>query len=152
MCHTCPTRPTLQGLGTVHLVYWISNTLSVVPRCASMYVNVLLCTSMYFNVPQCTFSLYLDVCWISNNWTISSLYLNIHWCTSMCLDVHQCTSIYLNIPRCAGYQTVEPSLLCTSMWSLCSDCQLLYLNSHELHSGHSNGAIYQGSQARNIDL
>ena len=30
--------------------------------------------------------------------------------------------------------------------------ELLYLTSHELHSGHSNGAIYQGSQARNIDL
>ena len=106
MCHTCPTRPTLQGLGTVHLVYWISNTLSVVPRCASMYLNVLLCTSMYFNVPQCT-SMYLffvprcmlDIKQLDHLFVVPQyMYIGVPQCASMYLNVPQCTWTYLDVP------------------------------------------------------
>ena len=75
-------------------------------------------------------------------------------CTSMYLGVPQCTScLYLNVWRISNGWTVSTLYLdVLSLWSLCSDCQLLYLNSHEPHSGHSNGAIYQATQARNIEL
>ena len=38
------------------------------------------------------------------------------------------------------------------MYPVQSNCQVVHLNSHEPHSGHSNGAIYQASQGRNIEL
>ena len=68
-----------------------------------MYLNVPRCTSRYFNVPQCAL-----------------MYLNVSQCTSIYLDVPQGTSMYLDVPRCGGYQTVGPSLLCTSM---CAPCE-----------------------------
>ena len=93
-----PARPALHCKGLVQCTLYTGyQTLSLLyldaPQCTLTYFYVPRCTLMYLNVSQCTFSLYLDVCWISNNWTISSLYLNIHWCTSMCLDVPEHTSM-----------------------------------------------------------
>ena len=61
--------------------------------------------------------------------------------------------LYLSpIQKCRTSNSLYFVPQCALPVSLCSDRQLLYLNSHEPHSVASNGSIYQPTQGRNIEL